>query len=154
MVIRIHPLDEVGRLATLDPLHLSADLVLGQGLAPVHVPAVQHQPDAPQAQRERRPEEVSARERPDPDQEGVHHQIDEQVHAEVALLPEPGDRPVAQVLARDRQLLVGHLDHLPDQPPTSEQPHMRTSWFLRTGHRLAGASLATAGRHFMAARTW
>jgi hypothetical protein len=95
-------------VALSNPFHLLADPVLGQGLAPVHVPGVQHQPDAPEEQRERRPEEISARERPGPDQGGVHHQIDEQVYAEVALLLEAGDRSVTKVL-----VLVGRLSARP-----------------------------------------
>src|SRR5512132_2448705 len=63
---------------------------------------------------EHRPEEACPGERPDADQEAVDHQVDEQVGTEVALLLEPGHRPLPQLLT----------SHLPAQPSTGRAaPH-------------------------------
>ena len=61
-----------------------------------NVPGVGAEADAPAEDREDRPEEVAARERPDRDEERVHEHVHEDMRGEVALLLEANDRLLAQ----------------------------------------------------------
>src|SRR5690242_21032494 len=80
-------------------VHLPVDVVLGDLLAAVDIPAVHDHADPPPGDGEHRPEEaVRVGKQPDHHQEGVDQDVDEKVTAEVALLLELPDRLIAQYL--------------------------------------------------------
>src|SRR5262245_18247928 len=93
-------------------MFLSADLLLGKALAPVHVPGIEYQANSPAEDWKDRPEEaVQIGHRPDDYDESVDQAVDNQVHAEVAPFLEPLDRLFAQG-GMLRHFAIRHGSHL------------------------------------------
>src|SRR4029450_10217414 len=92
----------------LESAHLSLDPVFLEVLREEDVPGIHDDTDAPPHQKEHRPEEaMRAGERPDRDQEGVDHDVDEQMPDEVPSFLQVLQGPLSKQL-RLRALIDRH----------------------------------------------
>src|SRR4029450_10077955 len=106
------------------PLHLPLDLLLAERLL-VDVPGVEHQANAPDQHRDRRPEEAGPGQPPDYHQGPVEEPVGEQVHGEVPLLPQTDGCLLAEPRLAGGRPQVGHGCHLlPVTVPPPAADHM------------------------------